>query len=72
MTYVFEERKIKRFWLDVRTFNKRAEALYKKMGFIFEGTLRQASKLDDGYFDLHIFSMLDDDYNKYKTDEYLI
>lgn len=65
LAYVFEERGIKRFWLDVRTFNKRAEALYRKMDFIYEGTLRQASKLVNCYFDLHIFSMLDDEY---KTD----
>lgn len=39
--------------LRVRTDNRRAMALYRRAGFVIEGTLRSEILLDGKYFDLH-------------------
>ena len=51
-----------RFWLDVKTLNARALALYASEGFVEEGRLRESVKLDDGYDSLVVMSMLDREY----------
>ncbi len=38
-----------RFWLDVKAKQPRAQSLYESEGFVVEGTLREAVRLDDGY-----------------------
>jgi putative acetyltransferase len=42
--------------LKCRTDNPRALALYKKLGFEIEGTLRNRVKRDGKHFDLHVMS----------------
>ncbi|MBC3785153.1 GNAT family N-acetyltransferase [Spirosoma utsteinense] len=56
--YVFETLAANRLWLDVRSFNSRAETLYRSVGFVYEGTQRKASKIDDVYYDLNLYGML--------------
>jgi diamine N-acetyltransferase len=51
-----------RFWLDVKTLNQRALALYASEGFVEEGRLRESVKLDEGYDSLVVMSMLDREY----------
>ena len=51
-----------RFWLDVKTLNTRAQALYASEGFVEEGRLRESVKLDEGYDSLVVMSMLDREY----------
>ncbi|HEV7914497.1 MAG TPA: GNAT family N-acetyltransferase, partial [Albitalea sp.] len=51
-----------RFWLDVKSLNVRAQALYRSEGFIEEGRLRDSVKTDDGYDSLIVMSMLDSEY----------
>jgi diamine N-acetyltransferase len=51
-----------RFWLDVKTLNTRALALYASEGFVEEGRLRESVKLDEGYDSLVVMSMLDREY----------
>jgi RimJ/RimL family protein N-acetyltransferase len=55
-----------RFWLDVRSLNTRALALYKSEGFVEEGTLRESVRISndtaDGYDSLVVMSMLDREY----------
>jgi RimJ/RimL family protein N-acetyltransferase len=63
--YSFEVVKANRFWLDVFTDNDRAVHLYKKLGMVHEGTLRQSYKDYSGrYRDQMIFSILNEEYVK--------
>ncbi len=48
-----------RFWLDVKGLNVRAQALYRSEGFVVEGRLRESVRTDDGYDDLIVMSMLE-------------
>ncbi len=55
-----------RFWLDVKSLNRRALALYASEGFVEEGRLRESVRvmLDgaDGYDSLVVMSLLDREY----------
>jgi diamine N-acetyltransferase len=55
-----------RFWLDVKSLNTRALALYASEGFAEEGRLRESvrisSDLAEGYDTLVVMSMLDREY----------
>jgi len=52
-----------RFWLDVKSLNQRAAALYASEGFVEEGRLRESVKLAEGYESLIVMSMLDREYD---------
>ena len=47
-----------RFWLDVKSHNTRAKALYDSEGFVVEGTLREAVRTERGFESLIVMSML--------------
>lgn len=47
-----------RFWLDVFETNTRARYIYKQLGFLEEGILRDAVKTDDIFHNLVIMSIL--------------
>jgi RimJ/RimL family protein N-acetyltransferase len=51
-----------RFWLDVKAGNPRAQALYRAEGFVEEGRLRDAVRTADGYDQLIVLSMLEDEH----------
>lgn len=51
-----------RFWLDVKSLNARAQALYRSEGFVEEGRLRDSVRTEDGYDSLIVMSMLDSEY----------
>jgi RimJ/RimL family protein N-acetyltransferase len=52
-----------RFWLDVKSRNTRALALYLSEGFVEEGRLRESVKTFDGSYDsLVVMSMLESEY----------
>ena len=55
-----------RFWLDVKSLNTRALALYASEGFVEEGRLRESVRISsdtaDGYDSLVVMSMLDREY----------
>jgi len=51
-----------RFWLDVKTLNTRALALYESEGFIEEGRLRESVKVGEGYDSLVVMSLLESEY----------
>ena len=55
-----------RFWLDVKSLNTRALALYASEGFVEEGRLRESVRLThegaDGYDTLVVMSLLDREY----------
>jgi len=52
-----------RFWLDVKTLNTRALALYASEGFVEEGRLRESVRVGEGYDSLVVMSMLDREYH---------
>ena len=62
----FQDLHAHRFWLDVKSLNARALALYASEGFVEEGRLRESvrigSSLADGYDTLVVMSMLDREY----------
>lgn len=51
-----------RFWLDVKSGNTRAQALYRSEGFVEEGRLRDSVRTGDGYDSLIVMSLLDREY----------
>ncbi|MEO5844673.1 MAG: GNAT family protein [Caldimonas sp.] len=48
-----------RFWLDVKSANTRALALYRSEGFVEEGRLRESVRGDSGYDSLIVMSLLE-------------
>jgi len=48
-----------RFWLDVKSSNTRAQALYCSEGFVEEGRLRESVMTDEGYDSLIVMSLLE-------------
>lgn len=58
----FEELKAHRLWLDVREYNSLARNLYKSLGFIEEGCIRECILLDNKYVSHYIMSILEQEY----------
>jgi diamine N-acetyltransferase len=58
----FDDLGAHRFWLDIKKRNTRAQALYASEGFAFEGELREAVRVSDGYDSLIVMSMLQAEY----------
>ena len=58
----FEEMNRERVTLDHFTGNQIASHLYLKVGFQYEGVMRHGGKKDGKYIDLHLMSMLRDEY----------
>ncbi|MBC5766351.1 GNAT family N-acetyltransferase [Ramlibacter albus] len=54
----FDDLHAHRLWLDVKTVNQRAKALYDSEGFVVEGVLREAVLTDEGFASLVVMSML--------------
>jgi diamine N-acetyltransferase len=55
----FDELKAHRLWLDVKTHNTRARALYDSEGFTVEGVLRESVLTDEGFVSLTVMSLLE-------------
>ncbi|HEX2544687.1 MAG TPA: GNAT family protein [Ramlibacter sp.] len=58
----FDDLGAHRFWLDIKKRNLRAKGLYDTEGFAFEGELREAVKVPDGFDSLIVMSMLQSEY----------
>jgi len=54
----FDDLKAHRLWLDVKSHNTRAKALYDSEGFVVEGVLREAVRVAGGFESLVVMSML--------------
>ncbi len=54
----FDDLGAHRLWLDVKTHNVRARALYDSEGFVVEGVLRESVRTDKGFESLTVMSML--------------
>lgn len=62
MGYGFDELNLNRVQLDVYDYNKRAIKSYEKVGFVHEGTRRQALFREGVYHDIHIMGLLREDW----------
>ncbi|OGO77961.1 MAG: hypothetical protein A2Y23_04425 [Clostridiales bacterium GWB2_37_7] len=60
----FEELKAHRLWLDVREYNTRARNLYKALGFVEEGLIRECLLLDNKFVSHYIMSILEHEYKQ--------
>ena len=61
----FRDLRAHRFWLDVKSLNAPAQALYRAEGFVEEGRLRESVRVAgaaDGYDSLIVMSLLDREY----------
>lgn len=63
LDYCFNDLKMERISLDHYTGNAAAD-LYLKLGFNYEGIMRKAAKRDNEFFDLHLMSILREEYKK--------
>ena len=54
----FDDLAAHRLWLDVKTRNTGAKALYDGEGFVQEGVLRESIRVDGGWDSLIVMSML--------------
>ena len=63
LDYCFNNLKMERVSLDHYIGNTAAK-LYLSLGFKYEGIMRKAAKRNNGYFDLHLMSMLREEYKK--------
>lgn len=55
----FDEHGAHRLWLDVVADNERARSVYRRLGFVEEGVMRDAFRTPTGYESLVLMSMLD-------------
>ncbi len=60
--YLFREKDLERVTLDHFRDNHRAAALYERLGFVREGIARNACAKDGVYYDLHLMSMLREEF----------
>jgi RimJ/RimL family protein N-acetyltransferase len=58
----FDDLGAHRFWLDIKKRNTRARSLYESEGFVMEGELREAVKVQGGYDSLVVMSMLQEEF----------
>jgi len=62
LAHAFETVGINRVELEVYDFNPRARHVYEKVGFVYEGTKRQALLWDGEWVDAHLMAMLASDW----------
>lgn len=60
--YGIERLGLQRIELEVYDFNPRARAVYEKVGFVHEGTRRQALRFDGEWVDAHVMAVLASDW----------
>jgi len=53
---------VHRIGLEVYDFNPRARHVYEKLGFVHEGTMRDAIRWDGQWVDRHVMGLLDRDW----------
>ena len=62
--YAFGILGLERLELDVYAENKRAIRCYEKAGFVHEGTRRHAAMVNGNYADVHMMSVIKEDWQK--------
>lgn len=67
--YAFNVVGVHRIELEVYDFNPRARHVYEKVGFVHEGTKRDALRWDGEWIDCHCMALLDRDWTKEHSPE---
>jgi|SRR5579872_1329562 len=60
----FDELSAHRVFLDVFEDNARARHLYESLGFVYEGTMRDAARRNENWCNLCMMSMLEGEYRR--------
>ena len=63
----FRELGAHRIFLDVFEDNARARHLYESLGFKYEGVMRESAHREGRWFNLHLMSMLESEYNVHSS-----
>ncbi|MFL5760671.1 MAG: GNAT family N-acetyltransferase [Thermomicrobiales bacterium] len=61
VTACFEDWGLRRIWARSEAFNERAHQVFKRIGFVHEATLRDASFFEGTFHDLLVFGLLESD-----------
>ncbi len=61
LNYAFNTLNLHRIELEVIAFNPRAQHVYEKCGFVYEGTKRKAHRFNDEWIDINLMSILKED-----------
>lgn len=64
--YAFEQLRLHRVELEVFAFNGRARRVYEKVGFVVEGTRRDALYFDGLWVDSHIMAILEQEWAQHR------
>ena len=64
LSWAFLVCKLNRVYLQVKQTNTRGQALYRSLGFVEEGILREAYKDQSGFSDLVVMSLLASEWNQ--------
>lgn len=64
LEYGFKHLKLHRIQLIVLDFNKRAQQVYRKLGFVEEGIQREARLIEDKYHNIILMGMLEKEFEK--------
>ncbi len=67
LEHAFNNLNLHRIWLRVFPENKRGIRVYEKAGFKYEGMYRQAEYKNGAYHDVHLMSILLDEWKKLQT-----
>ncbi|NJR70953.1 MAG: GNAT family N-acetyltransferase [Synechococcales cyanobacterium CRU_2_2] len=62
--YIFDDLQAHRFWVEVKDFDVRTLHLYRSLGFVEEGKLRESYKSSQGFESLVLLSMLRSEYEQ--------
>ena len=65
----FETLNLQRIWLQVYAKNPRGIRAYEKAGFVHEGIFRQAHYQHGKYFDIHLMSVLREEWRRSNTSD---
>jgi RimJ/RimL family protein N-acetyltransferase len=65
LDYAFGVVGVHRVELQVYDFNPRARHVYEKLGFVLEGTMREALRWDGQWVDCHLMALLDRDWRRH-------
>ena len=64
----FEELKLNKVYLNVLSSNENATRMYEKIGFVYEGELKNHIKIGDTFRNLKLYGIWRDDYEKMYKD----
>jgi len=67
LKHAFDELDLNRIQLRAASDNERSKAVARRLGFTYEGTLRQVARMYDTFEDLDVYSMLRTEWEAMKT-----